>query len=90
MSLETAGGHTRDHPVTVNGHTNTVAAEEISFEELLALAFTPVPAGLSWVFTVTYRGGPAGPPEGSLAPGSTVKVRDWMAFHVTKSDSSAV
>jgi len=90
MSLETSGGHTRDHPVTVNGHTNTVADEEISFEELLALAFGPVPAGPGWVFTVTYRGGPANQPEGSLKPGSTVKVRDRMAFHVTRSESRAV
>ena len=87
MSMETSGGHTRDHPVLVNGHTNTVATEEISYEELLALAFSPVPAGPSWVFTVTYRGGPADHPEGSLTPGTTVKVRDRMAFHVTKSDS---
>lgn len=89
MSLETSGGHTRDHPVVVNGHTNTVAAEEITFEELLALAFSPVPAGRHRVFTVTYRGGPADRPEGSLTPGSTVRVRDWMAFHVTHSSSSS-
>lgn len=88
MSMETSGGHTRDHPVTVNGHTNTVAAEEISFEELLALAFSPVPAGPNWVFAVTYRGGAPDKPEGALDPGATVQVRDWMAFHVTRTHSS--
>ena len=84
MSTETSAGHSKDHPVTVNGATTTVAAEELSYEEILSLAFGPNAPVADWVCTVSYRGGTRDRPQGSLEPGLSVKVTDRMVFQVIR------
>lgn len=76
--------------ITVNTKPFEVAKEEISFEEVVGLAFGAVPAGenVTFTFTVTYRRGQGNKPSGSLVEGATVKVKDGMIFNVTKTDKS--
>ena len=74
--------------ITVNTKPFEVAKEEISFEEVVALAFGAVPVGENVAFTVTYRRGHGNKPAGSLVEGATVKVKDGMIFNVTKTDKS--
>ena len=63
--------------------------KKITFEQVLALAFDPVPAGPNWEFTVTYRkGGDNSKPEGSLQAGEAVKVKNGMTFNATATDKS--
>ena len=81
----------RRHEVTivVNGREREIEKKtELSFEDVLRLAFDPVPSGPNWVFTVTYRRGHGDKPEGSLLEGQTVKVKDGMIFNVTATDKS--
>jgi hypothetical protein len=74
--------------ISVNTKPFEVVKEEISFEEVVALAFGSMPAGGSVAFTMTYRRGQGSKPSGSLVEGATVKVKDGMIFNVTKTDKS--
>lgn len=78
----------KHYEIVVNGRTKIVTTNELSFEQVLQLAFDPVPSGPNWVFTVTYRRGHGHKPEGTLSPGETVKVKDGMIFNVTATDKS--
>ncbi len=73
--------------IIVNARPKPVEKEEISFEEIIRLAYDNPPSGPNWVFTVTYHRG-HGNKEGSLHPTETVKAKDGMVFDVTATDKS--
>lgn len=74
--------------IIVNGEQKEVdKKEELSFDEVVALAFDPVP-GPNFEFSVTYRRGAGTKPEGALSAGDSVKVKDGMIFNVTATDKS--
>ncbi|MBA2610141.1 MAG: multiubiquitin domain-containing protein [Actinobacteria bacterium] len=72
-------------PKLITIYVNTIAHEvekaEISFDDVLQLAFPSPPPG-SDGFTVLYQRG-HGNKDGSLVEGETVKVKDGMIFDVT-------
>ena len=74
--------------IIVNGRERKVTSDELSFGDVLALAFDPVPSGSNWEFTVTYRNGAGRPPEGRLRPGGQAKVKDGTVFNATATDKS--
>jgi hypothetical protein len=74
--------------IVVNGRQKQVPQEEIPFNEVVALAFDPVPTGDNVDITITYRRGQGNKPEGQLKPGESVKVKDGMIFDVTATDRS--
>ena len=76
------------HTIVVNGTEKTVYQDELSFDDLVKLAFDPVPTGPNVGFTITYRRGHGDKPEGSLEPGQSVKIKDGMIFNVTPTDRS--
>lgn len=78
----------REFTIIVNGRRKLVSKKELSFNEIVALAFDPVPTGPNILFTITYRHGPHANPEGSLIEGGTVKIKDGMIFNVTATDKS--
>ena len=81
------GGNGKDKEVTiiVNGRAKTVAKGDMTFEEIVALAFSPVPPNS--IFTVTYSKGENGK-SGTLEPGQTVKIKKDMIFNVTETGQS--
>lgn len=82
-------GHDRQVTIIVNGRPKVVPAnEELSFAQVVALAFDNPPTGANIIFTVTYRKGPEHKPEGTLTEGQSVKVKDGMIFNVTPTDKS--
>ncbi len=81
-------GHNKNFTIIVNGRQKVVTAKEISFAEIVALAFDNPPTGPNIVFTITYRRGDGNKPEGSLVEGETVKIKDGMIFNVTATDKS--
>lgn len=81
-------GHNKGITIIVNGRQKVVTARELSFAEVVALAFDPLPTGENIVFTVTYRRGEGHKPEGTLVEGDTVKVKEGMIFNVTATDKS--
>jgi hypothetical protein len=74
--------------ITVNTRPTTVTSKELTFDEVLALAFDPVPTGENWEFTVAYRRGHGNKPDGTLSSGETLKVKDGMIVDVTATDKS--
>lgn len=87
MSNATQEGK-REVTIVVNARPRVVTKDEISFEEIVTLAFDAPPAGENTVYTVTYRKGHGNKPEGTLVPGATTKVKEGMIFNVTATDKS--
>ncbi len=79
------GGH--EVNVIVNGRKKPVAQKELSFDDVVTLAFGP-PNYDSSVFTVTYQKGPDSHPKGTMVRGQSVKVKDGMIFDVIRTDKS--
>jgi len=78
----------RSVTIVVNGREKTVTSKELTFDEVVNLAFDDPQPGPNIVFTITYRRGHGDKPEGSLVEGGTVKVKDGMIFNVTRTDKS--
>jgi hypothetical protein len=78
----------KEYSIVVNGRQKAVTTDELTFAEIVALAFDNPPAGQNVLFTVTYRRGHGNKPEGTLIDGEVVKVKDGMIFNVTATDKS--
>lgn len=87
-AIDEAAGKQKMFTIIVNGRERTVDTDELSIEDVLKLAFDPVPSGPNWEFTVSYRRGEGKKHEGSLQPGETVRVKDGMIFVATATDKS--
>jgi len=82
-------GHEKAVTIIVNAQPKTTTAKELSFTDVVNLAYdNNPPQGSNWVFTVTYRKGQGEKPEGTLVTGQSVKVKDGMIFNVTATDKS--
>lgn len=73
--------------IVVNGREKTVPKEDMSFMEIVALAYPNPQTGPNIAYTVSYRRG-HGNKTGTLVEGDTIKVKDGMIFDVTKTDKS--
>ena len=74
--------------IIVNGRPHRVQGHEISFENVVALAFETPPSGPNVVITVTYRDGPPENPAGTLVAGKTVTIKNGMKFNASATDKS--
>ena len=80
--------------IVVNGREKVIPSSELSsdgelsFEQVVRLAFVPPPSGQDIVFTVSYRNGAGRPPDGRLVAGKSVKVGDGTIFNVSFTDRS--
>jgi hypothetical protein len=81
-------GHNKEVTLIVNGRKKVVTQKELSFAEVIALAFDSPPTGPNILFTVTYRKGEGNKPEGIMVEGETVKIKEGMIFNVTATDKS--
>lgn len=78
----------KDFNIIVNGRPKVVSQRELTFTEVVSLAFGNTPAGPNVVFTVTYRRGEGNKPEGTMVEGESVKIKEGMVFNVTATDKS--
>jgi len=83
-----AGKPEKEYTIIVNTREQVVTEKELTFAQVVALAFNPVPSGPYIVITVTYRNGHGNKPEGTLVEGETVKIKKGMIFNVTATDKS--
>lgn len=81
-------GHEKAIEIIVNGRPKMVTAKELSFDQIVALAFPNPPTGPDVIFTVTFRRGEGNKPEGTLVQGDTVRVKEGMIFNVTATNKS--
>ncbi|MGC1257501.1 MAG: multiubiquitin domain-containing protein, partial [Candidatus Acidiferrales bacterium] len=78
----------RKYIIIVNGQQKTVTTRNVSFDEIVKLAFPAPPPGASILYTVSYEDGPRINPQGSLKEGQSLKVKNWIIFNVTATDKS--
>lgn len=79
---------TKEFTIILNGRKKVVHRKTLTFNEIVALAFDPIPVGPNIMFTITYRHGPHANPEGTLIEGGSVEIKDGMIFNVTATDKS--
>lgn len=81
-------GNNRKLVLIVNGREKLWDKKQISFEEVVILAFGAYDNNPNKVYTVTYDRGPHQNPEGAMVLGDTVHVKNKMIFNVTATDKS--
>jgi len=74
--------------IIVNGREKTVEGEELTFDQVVGLAFDDPPSGEFICFTITYRNAGGRKPEGILIEGEAVKLRGGTVINVTVTDKS--
>jgi hypothetical protein len=79
--------HDKTFDITINGRARSVTQDALTFEQAIALAFPEPPTGPQVMFTVAYRRA-EGNKSGSLAAGTSVKLKEGMIFDVTATDKS--
>lgn len=80
---------TKTITIIVNAERKVIPKrEELTFDEVIDLAFNPRPVGDQIVYTVTYYRGHGNKPEGHLLEGESVKAKDGMVFSVKYTDKS--
>ncbi|HEY4064667.1 MAG TPA: multiubiquitin domain-containing protein [Puia sp.] len=84
--------HFYDRPreiiIIVNGTPKKWDKRQITFRELIILAFDIYIDRPTMVYTVAYEDGPPQNPEGSMVRDSVVFVKNKMIFHATATDKS--
>ncbi len=80
----------KGYKIIINGVLKTIEKEEISFEELVALAFSDgLPETQYTRYVVTYKDAVGRKTEGNLAKGEVVKVKkEGTQFDVERTDKS--
>jgi hypothetical protein len=74
--------------VIVNGRPKEVAKDDMTYEEIVDLAFPGTPGNENIIYTVTYSKGHGNKPEANMVAGDSVKVKDGMVFNVSRTDKS--
>jgi Multiubiquitin len=80
------GGHDKTTTIIVNTREKAVEGKEVTFDQIVRLAFENPPTGEFIEITINYRKGPGR--DGSLQEGGTVKIKKGMIFDVTATDKS--
>lgn len=78
----------KDFTIIVNGQQKHVTSKELSFDDVVRLAFDNPPSGPNIVFTITYRRAEGNKPEGTLTKDESVKAKEGMIFDVRATDKS--
>jgi len=89
MSTETPAPEktAKESTIYVNGRPLEWTEKEITFDQVVRLAYDPPPTDPRYEISVSYRKGEGGA-QGTLEPGKSVKVHKDMVFNVVVSDKS--
>lgn len=74
--------------IIVEGTPHEWPEEYISYAQVVTLEVPDYPQHPEITYTVRYKDGPRGKPEGTLSQGGTVKVREGMTFSVSETGQS--
>ena len=81
-------GSSKDFTIIVNTREKKWTEKEISYEEVIQLAFDSYDNNETTVYTITYSRGEDSHKEGFLLKGEKVKVKNGMIFNVTQTNKS--
>lgn len=79
-------GHNKTSSIIVNGRPREVIEHELSYLQIVQLAFPGEQPAPNSVYTVTYSN-PHGK-DGSMVEGQDVKIKEGMICNVTKTNQS--
>ena len=85
---KTADFERKGFEIIVNGRTRTVENDEVTFDEVVDLAYPEGGRGELIIYTVLFYEGGGREKEGGLSEGEKVKVKDGTVFNVTRTDRS--
>ncbi len=74
--------------IIINGTPHEVEKDELTYNEVVTLAFPDFPQHPERTYSVTYQRGHGSKPEGILSPGGSVKVKEGMIFYVKHTGQS--
>jgi hypothetical protein len=74
--------------IYVEGTPHEWPKGEISYAEVVTLEVPDYPQHPEITYSVRYKQGPGNKPEGTLAPGASVKVKEGMKFNVSETGQS--
>ena len=74
--------------IIVNGTTYPVTSDEVSFDQVVDIAYPDGGRGPLITYTVNFYNGVGRPPEGKLTKGQEAKIKDGTVFNVTRTDRS--
>ena len=78
----------KDFDIIVNGSTHPVHNDEVSFDQIVDIAYPDGGRGPLITYTMNYYNGAGRPPEGKLTKNQEAKVKDGTVFNVTRTDRS--
>ena len=64
--------------IIVNGRQKEWCEKEISFDQVVSLAFPNVPPNQNTIYTITYKHAEGNKPQGTMVYGDTVKVKEGV------------
>ncbi len=74
--------------IIVNASPFNVEKDDMSYNEVVTLAFPDFPKHPERTYSVTYERGQGNKRAGILSPGGSVKVKDGMIFYVKHTGQS--
>ena len=74
--------------IIINGTSYPVPNDEVSFDQVVDIAYPDGGRGPLITYTVNFYNGAGRPPEGKLTEGKKAKVKDGTVFNVTRTDRS--
>ncbi|HEY4092680.1 MAG TPA: multiubiquitin domain-containing protein [Luteibacter sp.] len=74
--------------IVVNAERKTVHQRQVSHWDVVKLAFPDAVPSETIIYSVDYGKGPKENPQGSLAEGQHVAIKEGMTFYVTPTDKS--
>lgn len=88
MAKETAPGQNKQIKIVINGTLVDVEDRDLTFDEVVRLAFPNFEGTENTIFTVAYSRGQGNKPEGTLVGGETLKLKKGMILNVAHTDKS--
>jgi len=85
---EDAPGQNKEYNIIVNARDKVWNEKNISYDDVVILAFGSISNDPNVIYTVVYKKGDNNKPEGTMVKGDSVKVKDGMRFNVTQTNRS--
>ncbi len=82
-----ADGHEKRFRIFVNGQEASVTTDELTYDEIVALAYNPPPSDPNVLVTVVYRKA-AHNADGTLVKGQVVTIKNGTTFDATTTTRS--
>lgn len=74
--------------IVVDGTPHEWPKDDITYDQVVTLEFPDFTKHPEFTYSVKYKNGNGNKPEGVLAPGGSVKVKEGMIFSVSKTGQS--